>query len=60
MKPYIVVILIQFIYTGMPIISKAALDIGLSPFVFVFYRQAFATVMLVPLSIILARYIYDQ
>ncbi|KAH7671267.1 WAT1-related protein [Dioscorea alata] len=55
MKPYIVVILIQFIYTGMPIISKAALDIGLSPFVFVFYRQAFATVMLVPLSIILAR-----
>ncbi|XP_008784161.1 WAT1-related protein At5g64700-like [Phoenix dactylifera] len=54
-KPYMVVIFIQLIYTGMYVISKAALDDGLSSYVFVFYRQVAASMLLVPLAIIFGR-----
>ncbi|KAJ3689975.1 hypothetical protein LUZ61_019139 [Rhynchospora tenuis] len=50
-RPYIVVVIIQAIYTGMFILSKAALDEGLSPAVFLFYRQAVASILLVPITI---------
>lgn len=50
-----VVILIQLIYAGMYVVSKAALNEGLSSFVFVFYRQAAATIFLLPLAIIFER-----
>jgi hypothetical protein len=36
-------------------VSKAALDGGMNSFVFIFYRQAAATLLLVPLAIILER-----
>ncbi|XP_020583790.1 WAT1-related protein At5g64700-like [Phalaenopsis equestris] len=50
-KPYAVIILIQLIYTGLFVISKVALDEGLSTFTFLFYRQLTSTVLLVPLAI---------
>ncbi|XWS41403.1 hypothetical protein CRYUN_Cryun17cG0079000 [Craigia yunnanensis] len=50
-KPYLAVILIQSIYAGMFLLSKAAFDGGMNNFVFIFYRQAAATVFLIPLAL---------
>jgi drug/metabolite transporter (DMT)-like permease len=50
-QPYLAVILIQAIYAGMFLLSKAALDGGMNNFVFVFYRQAAATIFLIPLAV---------
>ncbi|XVF17078.1 hypothetical protein REPUB_Repub10bG0087000 [Reevesia pubescens] len=50
-KPYLIVILIQSIYAGMFLLSKAAFDGGMNNFVFVFYRQAAATIFLIPLAL---------
>ncbi|MFQ6661109.1 hypothetical protein Gotur_029378 [Gossypium turneri] len=52
-KPYLAIILIQSIYAGMFLVSKAAFDGGMNNFVFVFYRQAAATVVLIPLALFL-------
>ncbi|KAJ9146129.1 hypothetical protein P3X46_028435 [Hevea brasiliensis] len=52
-KPYIVVLFIQFVYAGMALLSKAATARGMNPFVFVVYRQAFASVALAPFGIFL-------
>ncbi|KAH7671269.1 WAT1-related protein, partial [Dioscorea alata] len=54
--PYAVVILIQIIDAGLFMISKAALTFGLNPLIFVFYRQAFGTLLLAPLAVTLVRY----
>lgn len=54
-KPYLTAILIQAIYAGMFLISKAALDDGMNSFVFTFYRQAAASVFLVPIAFTLER-----
>ncbi|KAJ3682480.1 hypothetical protein LUZ60_015053 [Juncus effusus] len=51
-KSYGVVIIIQVIYTWMFITSKAAFNAGLSPVVFLFYRQAVASLFLVPFSVV--------
>ncbi|KAB1212078.1 hypothetical protein CJ030_MR5G024650 [Morella rubra] len=50
-KPYLAVILIQAIYTAMFLLSKAAFNGGMNNFVFVFYRQAVATIFLAPLAV---------
>lgn len=50
-NPYLAVILIQSIYTGMFLLSKAAFDGGMNNFVFVFYRQAAATIFLIPFAL---------
>lgn len=55
-KPYLVAILVQSIYGGMFIFSKAAFNGGMNSYVFVFYRQAIATVFLAPLAIYLEWY----
>ena len=49
------VAIIQLIYTGMYVVSKAAFNHGMSTYVFIFYRQAAATALLLPLAIILER-----
>ncbi|KAF8011904.1 hypothetical protein BT93_I0130 [Corymbia citriodora subsp. variegata] len=49
-KPYLVVVLVQAIYAGMFLLSKAAFDGGMNNFVFVFYRQATATIFLAPFA----------
>ncbi|CAD6215373.1 unnamed protein product [Miscanthus lutarioriparius] len=54
-KAYAVAIIIQLIYTGMYVVSKAAFNHGMSTYVFIFYRQAAATALLLPLAIILER-----
>ncbi|TVU18387.1 hypothetical protein EJB05_34482 [Eragrostis curvula] len=54
-KAYLFAIVIQLIYTGMYVVSKAAFNEGMSTYVFIFYRQAAATVLLVPLAIVLER-----
>ncbi|XP_023870651.1 WAT1-related protein At5g64700 [Quercus suber] len=54
-KPFLIVILVQAIYCGMFLLSKAALDGGMNNFVFVFYRQAAATIFLAPLTVFFER-----
>ncbi|GAV88703.1 EamA domain-containing protein, partial [Cephalotus follicularis] len=54
-KPYLTVFLIQSIYTVMFLLSKAAFNGGMNNFVFVFYRQAAATVFLAPLALFFER-----
>ncbi|XP_004503977.1 WAT1-related protein At5g64700 [Cicer arietinum] len=49
-NPYVVVIIIQAIYAAMFLLSKAAFDHGMNNFVFVFYRQASATIFLIPFA----------
>ncbi|XP_038902263.1 WAT1-related protein At5g64700-like [Benincasa hispida] len=48
-KGLMVVILIQTINAGMFLLSKAALNGGMNHYVFIFYRQAIATLFLSPL-----------
>ncbi|XVF39084.1 hypothetical protein PTKIN_Ptkin01aG0006900 [Pterospermum kingtungense] len=52
-KPYIAMLFIQFVYAGMALFSKAAISKGMNPYVFVVYRQAFATVALAPFALFL-------
>lgn len=49
-KPYIAMVFIQFVYAGMSLLSKAAINDGMNPYVFVVYRQAFATLALAPFA----------
>lgn len=49
-KPYIAMLFIQFVYAGMALFSKAAMAKGMNPFVFVVYRQAFASLALAPFA----------
>jgi drug/metabolite transporter (DMT)-like permease len=56
MKPYLIAIVVQLIYTGMNVVvSKAAFDHGINTFVFIFYRTAAASLLLLPAAIILER-----
>ncbi|XP_074295530.1 WAT1-related protein At5g64700 [Silene latifolia] len=52
-KPFLVVFLIQTIYAGMFLFSKAAFNVGMNNFIFTFYRQAIATVFLAPFALFL-------
>ncbi|KAL5080743.1 hypothetical protein RYX36_009164 [Vicia faba] len=49
-KPYVSMIFIQFIYAGMALLSKVAISKGMSPYVFVVYRQIFASLALSPFA----------
>lgn len=49
-KPYVAMIFIQFVYAGMALLSKAAISKGMSPYVFVVYRQLFASLALSPFA----------
>ncbi|WJX40799.1 hypothetical protein P8452_28236 [Trifolium repens] len=51
-KPYVVVFVIQTIYAAYFLLSKAAFDHGMNNFIFVFYRQAVATIFLIPFAFI--------
>ncbi|KAJ8760008.1 hypothetical protein K2173_010864 [Erythroxylum novogranatense] len=54
-KPYIAMISLQFGYAGMNIITKVSLDRGMSHYVLVVYRHAFATAAIAPFAIFLER-----
>ncbi|KAK1406821.1 hypothetical protein QVD17_38429 [Tagetes erecta] len=49
-KPYIAMFIVQAIYAGMALLSKASISTGMNPFIFVVYRQAFATLALAPFA----------
>ncbi|EEC67616.1 hypothetical protein OsI_35000 [Oryza sativa Indica Group] len=51
MKPYFVAIVVQLIYTGMFVISKAAFNHGMNIYIFVFYRQAVGSLILLPTAL---------
>ncbi|XP_050937858.1 WAT1-related protein At1g43650 isoform X1 [Cucumis melo] len=55
-KPYIAMLFVQCVYSGMALFSKAAISQkAMNPAIFVFYRQAFATVAMAPLAFLLER-----
>ncbi|CAN0892189.1 WAT1-related protein At1g43650 [Linum grandiflorum] len=56
-KPYTAMLLVQIIYAGMALFSKAAIsgEHGMNSFVFVTYRQAFATIALAPFALFIKR-----
>ncbi|KAK8957566.1 WAT1-related protein [Platanthera zijinensis] len=54
-KPYIAMISLQFGYAGMNVITKVSLNHGMSHYVLVVYRHAFATLSIAPFALILER-----
>ncbi|KAJ8531272.1 hypothetical protein K7X08_026706 [Anisodus acutangulus] len=52
-QPYLAMLFIQILYAGMALFSKASISTGMNPYVFVVYRQAFATIALAPFAIFL-------
>jgi hypothetical protein len=54
-KASIVAIAAQLILTETSVVSKAAFNEGMSILVFVFYRQAVGSVLLLPLAMLLQR-----
>ncbi|OEL25174.1 hypothetical protein BAE44_0013807 [Dichanthelium oligosanthes] len=54
-KPYVIAIIIQMIYTGLVIMTKAAFDQGMNTFVYIFYRQAASSLLLLPIAFLLER-----
>ncbi|KAG0489565.1 hypothetical protein HPP92_006428 [Vanilla planifolia] len=54
-KPYLAMVLVQFGYAGLSLISKISLNHGMSHYVLVVYRHAFATVSIAPFAIFLER-----
>lgn len=56
-KHHIAMICLQFGYAGMNIITKVSLNQGMSHYVLVVYRHAFATASIVPFAFILERFV---
>ncbi|KAI6706464.1 hypothetical protein NL676_009426 [Syzygium grande] len=54
-RPYIAMVSLQFGYAGMNIITKVSLNRGMSHYVLVVYRHAFATVVIAPFALLLER-----
>lgn len=54
--PSAAMVLTQCIYATVALWAKALFTGGMSPMVFVVYRQAVATVVLVPIAIVVNRY----
>ncbi|CAJ1896983.1 unnamed protein product [Sphenostylis stenocarpa] len=55
LKPFIGVVFLQFGYAGMDVLSKAALNQGMSNYVFVVYRHVFALVVTLPFAVFLEK-----
>ncbi|KDP38759.1 hypothetical protein JCGZ_04112 [Jatropha curcas] len=54
-KPVMVMVGLQFIYSGVALFTRAALVQGLNPRVFVVYRQGIATLIMAPLAFLSRR-----
>ncbi|RCV17121.1 hypothetical protein SETIT_3G194400v2 [Setaria italica] len=54
-KPYIAMISLQFGYAGMNVLTKVSLNQGMSHYVLVVYRHAFATLSIAPFALVLER-----
>ena len=55
-KPFLSVVFLQFGLAGMDILSKAALNQGMSNYVLVVYRHAVATIVIAPFALIFDKY----
>jgi len=58
-KPYFAMISLQFGYAGMNIITKVSLNRGMSHYVLVVYRHAFATAVIAPFAFFFERCEYE-
>ncbi|KAL2503694.1 WAT1-related protein [Abeliophyllum distichum] len=54
-KACLAMIFVQLAYAGMALFSKAAIAKGMNPYIFVAYRQIFATIALAPFAFLLDR-----
>ncbi|XP_051123975.1 uncharacterized protein LOC127246574 [Andrographis paniculata] len=54
-KPYLFMILSQFLGAGTSLLSKASINEGMNPYVFVVHRQAFAALALAPFAFFMER-----
>ncbi|KAL2467904.1 WAT1-related protein [Forsythia ovata] len=54
-KACLAMIFVQLAYAGMALFSKAAIAKGMNPYIFVAYRQIFATIALAPFAFFLDR-----
>jgi hypothetical protein len=52
MKPYYVAIIVQLIYIGMFVISKAAFNQGMNTYIYIFYRQTAGSLILLPIALL--------
>ncbi|XP_019702179.1 WAT1-related protein At5g07050-like [Elaeis guineensis] len=59
-KPYVAMISLQFGYAGMNIISKVSLNHGMSHYVLVVYRHAFATLSIAPFALYFERNVWPR
>lgn len=55
-KACLAMVFMQLLYAGMALLSKAALNKGMSCLVFVVYRQATATLAMAPFACIVERW----
>lgn len=55
LKPYLAMFVVQLIYAGLTLLSKAVFNRGMNTFVFIFYRQLIGALILVPLAFILEK-----
>ncbi|KAK7353611.1 hypothetical protein VNO80_19062 [Phaseolus coccineus] len=55
LKPYLAMFVVQLIYSGLTLLSKAVFNGGMNTFVFIFYRQVIGAAILVPLALILEK-----
>ncbi|EXB67895.1 Auxin-induced protein 5NG4 [Morus notabilis] len=59
-KPFLGVVFLQFGFAGMDVLSKAALNHGMSNYVLVVYRHAVATAVIAPFAVVLDKPVIDQ
>uniref|UniRef100_A0A803N4K2 WAT1-related protein n=1 Tax=Chenopodium quinoa TaxID=63459 RepID=A0A803N4K2_CHEQI len=59
-KPFLAVTLLQIGLAGMDILSKVALNRGMSNYVLVVYRHAVATIIIAPFALVLDKPVIDQ
>jgi hypothetical protein len=55
-KPYVAMIALQFGYAGMNVLTKVSLNQGMSHYVLVVYRHAFAALSMAPFALVVERY----
>lgn len=55
-KPYVMMVFLQFGYAGMYIVSVASMKRGMSHFVLVTYRNLVATILMTPFALYFERY----
>ena len=56
--PLLAMVVVQFLYAGLNITSKLAMEFGMNPMVLVAYRQMFGTIAIAPCAYWFERYVY--